>query len=70
MSGYRGRVGLYEVMVMSDEIRHLVLGRAGLDEIRAMALAQGMRTISDDGIDKVRQGLTTLTEVARVTSSL
>jgi type IV pilus assembly protein PilB len=69
-TGYRGRVGLYEVMVMSDEIRNLVLGRAGLDEIRAMALAQGMRTISDDGIDKVRQGLTTLTEVARVTASL
>lgn len=54
---------------MSDEIRTLVLERAGLDDIRAMALAQGMRTIRDDGIDKVKMGLTTLTEVARVTSS-
>jgi type IV pilus assembly protein PilB len=69
-TGYRGRVGLYEVMTMTDEIRHLVLERAGLDEIRAMALAQGMRTIRADGIEKVKAGLTTLTEVARVSSSL
>jgi type IV pilus assembly protein PilB len=69
-TGYRGRVGLYEVMEMSDELRSLVLERAGLDAIRAMALAQGMRTIRDDGLAKVKKGLTSLTEVARVTSSL
>ncbi len=69
-TGYRGRIGLYEVMPMSDELRTLVLERAGLDEIRAMALTQGMRTMRDDGIDKVRQGLTTLAEVARVGASM
>jgi type IV pilus assembly protein PilB len=69
-TGYRGRVGLYEVMLMSDAIRALVLERAGLDELRASALAQGMCTIRSDGIAKVRQGLTALTEITRVTSSL
>jgi type IV pilus assembly protein PilB len=69
-TGYRGRIGLYEVMPMSDELRTLVLERAGLDEIRAMALTQGMRTMRDDGIDKVKQGLTTLAEVARVGASM
>jgi type IV pilus assembly protein PilB len=69
-TGYRGRIGLYEVMPMSDEIRALVIERAGLDEIRARALAQGMRTMREDGIDKVRRGLTTLAEIARVSCSL
>jgi type II secretory ATPase GspE/PulE/Tfp pilus assembly ATPase PilB-like protein len=69
-TGYHGRIGLYEVMPMSDEIRAHVLERAGLDEIRATALAHGMRTIRDDGIDKVKLGLTTLAEIARVSVSL
>jgi type II secretory ATPase GspE/PulE/Tfp pilus assembly ATPase PilB-like protein len=55
---------------MSDEIRSLVIEQAGLDEIRARALAQGMRTMREDGIDKVRHGLTTLAEIARVSCSL
>jgi type II secretory ATPase GspE/PulE/Tfp pilus assembly ATPase PilB-like protein len=57
-------------MPMSDEIRALVLDRAGLDELRATALAEGMQTIRDDGIDKVREGLTALSEIVRVSSSL
>jgi type IV pilus assembly protein PilB len=69
-TGYHGRIGLYEVMPMTDEIRTHVLERAGLDELRATALAQGMRTIRDDGIDKVKLGLTTLAEIARVSVSL
>jgi type IV pilus assembly protein PilB len=69
-TGYHGRVGLYELMVMSDPIRALVLERAGVDELRAAARTEGMATIRDDGIRKVRQGLTALTEIARVSSSL
>lgn len=69
-TGYHGRIGLYEVMLMSDAIRTLVLDRVGLDELRATALAEGMRTIRDDGIEKVRQGLTALTEIARVSNWL
>jgi type IV pilus assembly protein PilB len=68
-TGYHGRIGLYEVMLMSDAIRTLVLERAGLDQLRATARAEGMYTIRDDGIEKVRQGLTALTEIARISSS-
>ena len=68
-TGYTGRIGLYEVMPMTEEIRRLALGRAGVDAIRAVAIEQGMRTLHEDGIDKVRQGLTTLAELGRVTSS-
>jgi type IV pilus assembly protein PilB len=69
-TGYHGRIGLYEVMLMSDPLRTLVLERAGLAELRATARAEGMGTIRDDGIEKVRQGLTALTEIARISSSL
>lgn len=69
-SGYSGRVGVYEVMPITEEIRALSLERAGVDAIHAVAVRQGMRTMRGDGIDKVRQGLTTLTEIGRVTSSL
>jgi type IV pilus assembly protein PilB len=69
-TGYHGRVGLYEVMPITDQIRALVLARGSVDEIRATAVAQGMRTMRQDGIDKVKQGLTTLAEIGRVSYSL
>jgi type IV pilus assembly protein PilB len=69
-AGYLGRVGLYEVMPITEEIRNLVLERRGVDEIQATAVAQSMRTMREDGIDKVKQGLTTLAEIARVSCSL
>jgi type IV pilus assembly protein PilB len=65
-TGYKGRVGLYEVMVLSDEIRELAIRRASADEIAAVAVQQGMRPLRDDGLDKVRQGLTSIAEVTRV----
>ena len=67
-SGYRGRVGLYEVLPVSDDLRTLVLERASAEEIALFAAAQGMRRMRDDGIEKVRLGLTSLAEVSRVTS--
>jgi type IV pilus assembly protein PilB len=67
-TGYKGRIGLYEVMRMSDEIRALILQRAPVHEIERVAVAQGMTTLSDDGYAKVRSGETTIAEVIRVTS--
>jgi len=65
-SGYKGRVGLYEVMTVSDEIRKLALARAAGPEIAEVAVRQGMRLLRDDGIEKVRNGLTSIAEVIRV----
>ncbi|HEX2070823.1 MAG TPA: ATPase, T2SS/T4P/T4SS family [Thermoleophilaceae bacterium] len=65
-TGYKGRVGLYEVMTLSDEIRELAIKRASADEIVKVAVHQGMRPLRDDGLDKVRQGLTSIAEVTRV----
>ena len=67
--GYRGRIGLFEVMTMSDDIRKLALERAPSDQITAVALREGMRRLRDDGLDKVKAGLTSMVEVARVTGS-
>ncbi|HKN94471.1 MAG TPA: GspE/PulE family protein, partial [Thermoleophilaceae bacterium] len=68
-SGYKGRTGLYETMPISDEIRSLVLQRASANEVAEMAASQGMRRLRDDGLEKVKQGLTTVEEVVRVTGS-
>jgi type IV pilus assembly protein PilB len=65
-TGYKGRVGIYEVMTVSDEIRALTIDRASADVIRATAVQQGMRLLRDDGLEKVRLGVTSIAEVARV----
>jgi type IV pilus assembly protein PilB len=67
--GYRGRTGLYEVMLMSEEIRELTLQRASADQIGAVAVREGMRRLREDGLDKVKAGLTSMSEIARVTGS-
>ncbi|MEA2148616.1 MAG: type pilus assembly protein PilB [Solirubrobacteraceae bacterium] len=68
VTGYRGRTGIFEVMAVTEEIRALVVARAPASEIRRVAIAEGMRTLVEDGLAKVRAGETTLTEVVRVTS--
>ena len=65
-TGYRGRVGLYEVMPVTEEVRTLAIERRSADEIRDAALRGGMRRLQDDGLEKVHMGLTSITEVARV----
>ena len=65
-TGYRGRVGLFEVMVVTDEIRSLIVARAPAHEIAELAVEQGMRQLRDDGFAKVRAGETTLAELGRV----
>jgi type IV pilus assembly protein PilB len=66
-SGYKGRVGLYEVMTVSDEVREMTIDRVSADVIRAKAVEQGMRLLRDDGLEKVRLGITSIQEVSRVT---
>lgn len=65
-SGYRGRVGLYEVMKMSPEIQSLALERSPAEAIRDVAVREGMLRLRDDGLQKVRQGRTSMAEIARV----
>ncbi len=69
-SGYRGRVALYEVMSVSEPIRELILERASVDDMVAVALREGMLRLRDDGLQKVREGLTSIAEVERMTTSL
>ena len=68
-SGYRGRVGLYEVMDVSAEIQKLALERRPAEEIRDLAVRQGMRRMRNDGLEKVGQGRTSIAEIARVIGS-
>jgi type IV pilus assembly protein PilB len=65
-TGYRGRIGLYEVMQMNEEIERLTVERSSADAIRAVAVQQGMMTLREDGLEKARMGITSLDEVARV----
>jgi type IV pilus assembly protein PilB len=68
-SGYKGRIGLYEVLTMTEEIRKLALARAPAPEIAEVAVRQGMRLLRDDGLEKVRLGMTSIAEVTRVTGT-
>jgi type IV pilus assembly protein PilB len=65
-TGYRGRFGLFEVMPMTEEIELLTVERASSEDIRRMAIQQGMRLLRNDGLDKARAGLTSIEEIARV----
>jgi type IV pilus assembly protein PilB len=66
-TGYRGRVGLFEVMEISDRLRELVLANASALALRAQAVADGMLTLRQSGLRKVCEGVTTVDEVARET---
>ena len=64
-SGYRGRMGLFEVLNMSDQIRAMILRGATLAEVREQSIKEGMDTLLKDGMQKVKQGMTTVSEVLR-----
>jgi general secretion pathway protein E len=66
-SGFRGRVAVFELLVVDDEISRLILARAEAREIQKAALAASMRTMALDGFIKAREGLTTIEEILRVT---
>jgi len=68
-SGYKGRVGLYEVMTVNEEIRSLAIEHASADKIAEVAVREGMRRLREDGLEKVKMGRTSIAEVARVTGT-
>ncbi len=65
-TGYRGRIGLYEVLILNEEIRSLIITKASSGDIKAAAVAAGMHSMRDDGLEKARQGITSVAEVLRV----
>lgn len=65
-TGYKGRMGIHEVMLVSEEISDLTVKEATAEKIRQVAIEQGMLTLRQDGLEKVRMGLTSLEEIARV----
>ena len=65
-TGYRGRIGLYELLVMNAEIAELIVKRASAGQIREAALAAGMTTLAEDGFSKVMSGVTTVDDLQRV----
>jgi len=66
-TGYKGRVGLYEVLEIADDIRELILIGASALELRKKAIEDGMITLRESGLCKIRQGITTVEEVVRET---
>ncbi len=68
-TGYKGRTGIYELLVVDDTIHQLILDRATAQEIRSKAMKAGMKTLRQDGWSKVLQGVTTVEEIIRATQS-
>ena len=66
-TGYKGRIGIFELMIMDENIRKLTIAKAPHDEIRKQAVSSGMITLKQDGIEKVISGLTTVEEMLRAT---
>ncbi len=69
-SGFFGRVGVFELLVISEPMRRLLVTKPSASAIRALAVKEGMRGLRDDGIAKIREGLTTMAEVLRVVSDV
>ncbi len=66
-TGYRGRTGIYELMVIDDPVRNLIMQRANANMIKTVAVERGMGTLMQHGARKVLEGRTTAEEVSRVT---
>ncbi len=65
-SGYRGRIGIYEFLLLSDAVRRLIMQEADAPVIKEQAISEGMKTLRDDGLSKAIEGTTTVEEVLRV----
>jgi type IV pilus assembly protein PilB len=66
-TGYKGRMGIFELLTVDNKVQELVLRNATASEVKQLAIQQGMRTLRDDGLQKVLEGKTTIDEVIRVT---
>ncbi len=69
-TGYRGRSGIFEMLVPDAEIRKLILAKASSDDIELRAIQKGMKTLRQDGLEKIKTGVTTIEEVLRATQEL
>jgi type II secretory ATPase GspE/PulE/Tfp pilus assembly ATPase PilB-like protein len=69
-SGYKGRCGFYEVMIMSTPLRKAIMDELGTDDLRKIAQSEGMLTLREDGLKKVERGITTLEEVVKETTAV
>ncbi len=69
-TGYRGQTGLFEFMEINDRIRELIVAEPRVDDLRRIAKENGMRSLREDGVDKVLRGITTIEEVIRVTQDV
>ena len=67
-TGYRGRAGLYEVMALTPELRRMILRGDSAADLKDRAVAEGMLTLRMDGLEKIKQGVTTLEEVVKETA--
>lgn len=66
-SGYSGRIGIYEVLVIDEEIQKEIVARSAASTIRLLAIKKGMKTMLDDGLEKAKNGITSLEEILRAT---
>jgi len=66
-TGYKGRIGIFELLVNNDEIREMIVKRLSSYEIRDAARRNGMKLLREDGLNKVKEGITTISEVIRIT---
>ncbi len=66
-TGYKGRVGLFELMIITDKLRDMIMTNASVDEMRIEAQSNGMVTLRDAGLAFVSQGVTTADEILRET---
>jgi len=68
-TGYRGRIGIFEIMTITPEMESLIYSNGSLADMRSLAREQGMRTLREDGLRKAMRGQTTINEVLSVTSN-
>jgi type II secretory ATPase GspE/PulE/Tfp pilus assembly ATPase PilB-like protein len=66
-TGYKGRIAIFELMVVDEDIRELITARATSSRLKEAALAKGMKTLRQDGLGKAARGISTVDEVYRVT---
>ena len=66
-TGYRGRIGIYELLVPDEKVKSLTVAKTGVDEIRKYIRSVGTTPLQEDGLGKAREGITTTEEVLRVT---
>jgi type IV pilus assembly protein PilB len=66
-TGYKGRLGIYEILEVTEEIKKLIMAKASTSEIKKLAQKEGMTLMLEDGLVKAKNGITTIEEVLRVT---